>query len=566
VYLGRVTQRRESSQASYLLADLETWVTRPKTLGEPPNHIHRASQVLPRRSQYPSRRWNELRLQHPSGRSRLLADVLARPRCFGEPPSYFVAGPGYPALMIADTPSPSHALLAADRPIPTATSRGPLGHLLRFRRAPIPTLFECWRECGDLTRVRLGAVSPHLVIHPDGVQHVLQSNAKNYDKQTRGFSKLKLALGEGLLTSEGALWRKQRRAVQPAFHKERLEGFAAVMTDATATMLDGWGRRTEPLDVADEMTGLTLDIIARTMFSAELGPDSKSLASMVTLSARHINSRITSLTGMFDFWEKLPTPANRRFWAARREGDALIHRVIERRRSGKTEPTSDLLSMLMESRDQETGEGMSDQQLRDEVVTIFSAGHETTAQALTWTFYLLSTHPEAERRLRDEVRAALGDTPPTLADLPRLGYAGRVIKESMRLFPPAWAISRRAETDDHLGAHRIPARTFVLLVPYLTHRHPAFWENPEGFDPDRFLPERSKGQHRFAYVPFGAGARMCIGSNFALMEAQLVLASVVQRYRLDLLPGHPVELDALITLRSRHGMRMKAVPAHSPTA
>jgi cytochrome P450 len=201
---------------------------------------------------------------------------------------------------------------------------------------------------------------------------------------------------------------------------------------------------------------------------------------------------------------------------------------------------------------------MSDRQLRDEVVTIFSAGHETTAQALTWTFYLLSTHPDVERRLRDEVSAAVGNAPPTLSDVPRLGFAGRIIKEAMRLFPPAWAISRRAEAEDRIGGYRIHERGFVLLVPYITHRHPDFWDNPEGFDPDRFLPERSQGQHKFAYLPFGAGARMCIGSSFAMMEAQLVLAAVVQRYRLSLVPGHPVEFEPLITLRSRQGMRMTA--------
>jgi cytochrome P450 len=449
--------------------------------------------------------------------------------------------------------------------VPPTPHRGLLGDVFRFRRAPIPTLSRAWRECGDVVRLRFGAVSPYLVLHPDGVQHVLQTNAKNYDKQTRGFNKLKLALGEGLLTSEGALWRKQRRAIQPAFHKDRVEGFAAIMTETAASMLDRWDARSKPLDafdVTEEMTALTLDIIARTMFTAELGADSKSLADMVTLAGRHINSRITSLTGMLDFWERLPTPANRRFWAALRQGDGLIQKVIERRRGGGPESPElggDLLSMLMASRDQETGEAMSDQQLRDEVVTIFSAGHETTAQALSWTFYLLSTHPEAERRLHEEVRAALGDALPALADLPRLGYAARVLKESMRLFPPAWAISRRAEAEDRIGGYRIPAQGFVLLCPYLTHRHPDFWENPEAFDPDRFLPERSQGQHRFAYLPFGAGARMCIGSNFAMMEAQLVLASIVQRYRLSLVPGHPVELEPLITLRSRQGMRMTAV-------
>jgi len=450
------------------------------------------------------------------------------------------------------------AVSDAPRRVPTPAGRGPFGDIFRFRRDPVRTLFAAWRECGDLARLRLGAVTAYLAVHPDSVQHVLQGNAKNYNKQTRGFTKLKLALGEGLLTSEGSFWRRQRRIIQPVFHKERLEGFATTMVEATARMLDRWTGNKRPFDVAAEMTALTLDIIGRTMFSAQLGDDSRMLIDSVTLGARHINERITSLTGVLEVSERIPTPKNRRFWASMQGGDDLIRRVVEeRRRSG--EDKGDLLSMLMGTRDEDTGETMSDQQLRDEVVTIFSAGHETTALALTWAFYLLSTHPEVERRLREEIET-LGGKAPALADLPRLAFTGRVIKESMRLFPPAWAISRRAEKEDALGGYPLPAQAFVLLCPYITHRHPAFWENPEGFDPDRFLPERMKSQHRFAYLPFGAGARMCIGSGFAMMEAQLVLASVVQHFRLNLVPGHPVDLDPLITLRSRAGMQMTLQP------
>jgi cytochrome P450 len=455
------------------------------------------------------------------------------------------------------------AAVNAERPVPRTSQRGLLGDLPGFRRDALRTLTDAWRECGDLVRLRLGAIHAHLALHPDAVQHVLLGNAKNYNKQTRGFSKLKLALGEGLLTAEGSLWRGQRRVIQPMFHRERLQEFGTVMTDSTATMLERWAKRSEldePIDIAEEMTALTLDIIGRTMFSAELGGNAKMLSDTVTLAARHINERITSFTGLFELSERLPTPKNRRFQAAIRSGDALIQQIVERRRkSGSGSDHRDLLSMLMSARDEETGAAMSDQQLRDEVVTIFSAGHETTALALTWTFYLLSMNPEAEERMREEV-ATLGGARPTLADLSRLGYAARVIKEAMRLFPPAWAISRRAEAEDHIGGYRIPGRAFVLLCPYLTHRHSSFWQNPDAFDPDRFLPERFKSQHRFAYLPFGAGARMCIGSNFAMMEAQLVLATIAQRFRLQLAPDHPVELEPLITLRSRKGMRMTATP------
>ncbi len=466
--------------------------------------------------------------------------------------------------MIADAQGRSDPLLG--RPIPTSHTRGLLGDLPRFRRDALGTLSKAWRDNGDLVRLRLGAVRVNLAVHPDAVQHVLLTNAKNYDKQTRGFSKLKLALGEGLLTAEGSFWRRQRRIIQPIFHRERLEAFGAIMTEAASSMLDRWSARQEPLDaldVAEEMTALTLAIIGRTMFSAEVGSDSKMLSDSVTLGARHINERITSFTGLFEFSERIPTPANLRFWKSMRGGDALIQRIVEQRRAkgpaDGNDDHGDLLSMLMRTRDEDTGEAMSDQQLRDEVVTIFSAGHETTALALTWTFYLLSLHPEAERRLREELQSVLAGRTPTLADLPRLAYGARVIKESMRLFPPAWAISRRAVNEDQLAGYRLPARSFVLLCPYLTHRHPAFWEDPEGFDPDRFLPERFNSQHRFAYLPFGAGARMCIGSNFAMMEAQLVLATIAQRFRLKLIPNHPVELEPLITLRSRKGMRMRVV-------
>jgi len=256
---------------------------------------------------------------------------------------------------------------------------------------------------------------------------------------------------------------------------------------------------------------------------------------------------------MFAMPERIPTPRNRRFLVARRKLDEAVYRLIAgRRRSG--EDTGDLLSMLLAARDEETGEGMSDRQLRDEVVTILIAGYETTADALAWTWYLLGTHPEAGARLHAELAAVLAGRVPAVEDLPQLPYTRMVLQEAMRLYPPAWGLLRQAREDDEIRGYRIPARARIVISQYVVHRHPGFWEEPEQFDPERFAPGRAASRPPFAYFPFGGGQRMCIGNNFAMMEAQLILATVAQRYRLDLVPGHPVEPEPLITLRPRHGV------------
>jgi cytochrome P450 len=262
------------------------------------------------------------------------------------------------------------------------------------------------------------------------------------------------------------------------------------------------------------------------------------------------------VTSLLPLFERLPTRRNRQFRAALGRGDALIRAQIDERRKSDARP-NDLLTMLIEARDEESGEGMTDQQLRDEVITIFSAGHETTANALTWTWYLLSKHPAVRRRLEGELDQVLGGRVPAVEDLARLEYATGVVKEAMRLYPPAWIISRRAIAADRLGGYDIPEGSIVLLSPWVTHRHPRFWENPEGFEPERFEPARAAALPRYAYFPFGGGPRLCIGNNFAMMEAVLLLATMARRYRLDLDPGHLVDLDPLITLRPRTGVRMQ---------
>lgn len=463
--------------------------------------------------------------------------------------------------------APSEIRVSASSPAGVAPRRrrapGPVGSLLlgslgRVRVEPLRFFLEAWGEFGDVVRLRLGWFTAHLILHPEAVQQVLQENHRNYDKRTPGFNMIRLALGNGLLTSEGEFWRRQRRIAQPAFHKERLRHFGAVMTGLTEATVEGWRQpaaRGETIDVAAEMMRLTLKIISRTMFSVELSAEVDVFGHSVQVAQQYLNRRLTSVSSLVPMFERLPTRRNREFRRALGGGDALIRAQIEERRRSDARP-SDLLTMLIEARDEETGEGMTDQQLRDEIITIFSAGHETTANTLTWTWYLLSKHPEVRRRLSSELDRVLGGRVPVIDDLPRLEYATCVIKEAMRLYPPAWIISRRAVARDQLGGYDIPAGSLVLLSPWVTHRHSLFWDNPEGFEPERFEPARAAALPRYAYFPFGGGPRLCIGNNFAMMEAVLLLATVARRYRLDLDPGHPVDLNPLITLRPRHGVRM----------
>lgn len=444
------------------------------------------------------------------------------------------------------------------RPVRSAPSAGQglgLATLREFRRDALEFLCRISNTHGDVVRWRIGPMPIYLLRHPDAVQRVLVDHSRNYDKKTRGYDTLRLFLGNGLLTSEGSFWRRQRRIAQPAFHRQRIAGFGKTMVSLTEDMMRAWERhadRGEPVDVAEEMTALTLRIVAKTLMSADVDGRESAVGRSVEL----LNGFARDLmTNPFALPVSLPTPRNRRF---RRAADVLENTlrtiIAERRRTG--EDAEDLLSMLMNARDDETGESMSDDQLRDEAMTIFLAGHETTANALAWAFHLLSTHPDVERRLRAELTAVLGGRSPTMDDLGDLPYLQQVVKEALRLYPPAWSIGRRAVNEDVIDGYRIDAGSLVLLSPWVTHRHPGFWPNPEGFDPDRFAPGAEKTRPRYAYFPFGGGPRLCIGNNFALMEAQLVLATILPRVSAALVPGHPVVPQPLITLRPAHGLRM----------
>ena len=434
----------------------------------------------------------------------------------------------------------------------------PYGDLQAMRRSPLLALARIAQRYGDLFQYPVGFWTIYVVSNPAGVRHVLQENSRNYSKATFQYNLLGLVAGQGLLSSDGAFWLRQRRLMQPAFHRDRLAGLARLTTDATAAMLRRWddlAARGEAVDIDGEMMRLTLEIVGKALFSVDLAHDADALsrASLATLD--HIAHRARSPLA---FPPKVPTPRNRAFMAAIRTLDGAIFDLIARRRRNP-DAADDLLAMLMLARDADTGEGMSDHQLRDEIITFLIAGHETVASALVWTWYSLSLHPAVERKLHDELTTVLDTRPPTMDDLPLLLYTRMVVDETLRLYPPSWISTRRAIEADTIGDYRIPANALIVMSPYVTHRRAADWPNPEGFDPERFTPEQSAARPRFAYFPFGGGPHLCIGQAFALVEAQLIVASIAQRYRLALVPGQQTDVAPLVTLRPKHGMLMHPV-------
>ncbi|OYT71841.1 MAG: cytochrome P450 [Chloracidobacterium sp. CP2_5A] len=430
------------------------------------------------------------------------------------------------------------------------------GSFLPVRNDLLNFYTRAFREMGDIIRFRgLPGLYWHLVLHPSHVEHVLLRNQQNYRKGKVFDGPIGLITGNGLLTSDGDFWRRQRKLMQPSFHRQALAGFAATMTEETEKLLPRWdalAAQGAPFDIAQDMAALTLSIAGLTLFSTPVGEEADAFGRSLRLAFDFVGFKMRP-TLPVPLW--VPTPANLRFKAARRRLDATVYRIIETRRK-QLAPPPDLLSMLMAARDEETGAGMSDEQLRDEIITLLLAGHETTAITLTWAAYILTQEPAVAERLHDEAASVLRGAAPTADDLRRMPYARMVIEETMRLYPPAWGLPREAINDDEIGGYHIPGRTLVALNQFLTHRHPDFWEDPERFDPERFTPERAAARPMFAYFPFGGGQRVCIGSQFALMEAALVLARLAQRYRIRLAPQHPIEFDTMFTLRPKHGVQV----------
>jgi cytochrome P450 len=425
-----------------------------------------------------------------------------------------------------------------------------IGNLYAFRSNPLGFLTKAAREYGDLVYFRVANQHMYLVNHPEYVREILVNNQSNFMK-SRALQRAKVLLGEGLLTSEGQHHLRQRRLVQPAFHRDRLAAYATAMSECAVR----WPQRWQPgstLDIATEMPHLTLSIVAKTLFSADVESEASEIGEAMTTVLKMFSLLLMPFA---QYLEKLPLPHVRRFDKARARLDATIYGLIrERRKSGAD--TGDLLSMLLLAQDEEKQGGMTDEQVRDEALTLFLAGHETTANALTWTWYLLAQHPEVERRLHQEIDAVLGGRAPELADVPELRYTEMILSEALRLYPPAWAVGRMAKGPFELGGVEIPAKSICILSPYLMQRDARWFPDPEKFDPERWTPEASDPRPKFAYYPFGGGARVCIGERFAWMEGVIVMAAIAQKWRLRLEPGQHVEPLPLITLRVKNGLRM----------
>ena len=394
--------------------------------------------------------------------------------------------------------------------------------------------------------MRFGMRRVYLINHPDLIEQVLVGNARNFVKHY-ALKMNRLLLGEGLLTSEGDFWLRQRRLLQPLFHRDRLTGYGAVMVELAESLAASW-RDGETRDLLADMARLTLEIIARTLFGAGLSEKAREIDGVLAEVGRSFNRRLASL---FILPESVPTPANLRMRRAVRRLDDILYDLIQRRREGGDQ--KDLLSILLHAR-HEDGAVMTDRQLRDEAMTLFLAGHDTTALTLSWAWYLLAQNPTVYDALQAELAAVLDGRPPTAADLPRLPYTERVVQEVMRLYPAAYMMGRQAVAACDIGGYLLPAGATVLMSQWIMHRDPRWFADPERFDPDRWAGGLAKRLPRFAYFPFGGGPRVCIGNSFASMEAVLVLATLAQRGRFTLLPGPPIRPAPAITLKPERGI------------
>jgi len=411
-------------------------------------------------------------------------------------------------------------------------------------------VFTGWaREFGDIFYYRAGWIHVYFLNSPELIESVLVTNQQNFRKD-RVIQNSRWFLGQGLLTSEGGEWLRQRRLSQPAFHRERLALYARIINGCAEEMLDSW-KDGENRDVHQEMMQLTLRVVAKVLFSVDVKQESGEVAAALNLLMKHSSGARMLLPPWVRY---LPLPFLIRVRRAVRQLDDVVYRIIRERRRSEND-NGDLLSMLMSARD-EDGSRMTDRQLRDEVMTFLLAGHETTALSLSWAWFLLSENPEAENKLHHELARVLDGKNPSFEDLPRLCYTEAVVKESVRLYPPAWSLARTAAEDFEIGGYLVPAGSNVVMSQWIMHRDPRFFPSPEQFDPGRWFEEHTQRLPRFAYFPFGGGPRYCVGASFAMMEATLLLAAIAQRFRLRMVPGHNVVPVPSITLRPKYGIKM----------
>ena len=426
-----------------------------------------------------------------------------------------------------------------------------MGVMREFNRDSLGFIERAQRDYGDVVWMRFLYVPALFLYHPNEIEYVLSINSKNFRKamslRSNFFQRL---VGNGLLTSEGEQWKRQRRLSSPAFHRHRISAYADTMVDYTRRLTSNW-QPGETRDMHREMMRLTLEIVVRCLFSADVSND-----------VDHVGDTLKELVKPFAAqatlkWivnNRLPTPEHLRFHRFAKRIDDVVYRIIaERRASGKDE--GDLLSMLLAARD-EDGSQMSDQQLRDEVMTLFLAGHETTALTLSWSWYLLGKHPDAEKKFHDELDEVLGGRPPAMADLPKLKFTEQIAKEAMRLYPPAYGLGREAISDCEIGGYQVPAGTQVFVFQWVTQRDARFFDRPDDFVPDRWTSDFEESLPKYAYFPFGGGPRACIGASFAMMEMILVLATIGQKFRLELTSSQPVEIYPAMSLRPKDGVQV----------
>lgn len=426
-----------------------------------------------------------------------------------------------------------------------------MGVMREFNDDPLGFIERLQRDYGDIVWSRFLYVPALFLYHPNEIESVLTTNAKNFRKamtlRSNFFQRL---VGNGLLTSEGEEWKRQRRLSNPAFHRERVASYANTMVDYANRLITNW-HEGETRDMHRDMMRLTLEIVVRCLFSADVSHDVDHIGDTLAEMVKPFASQAT-LKWILN--NRLPTPEHIRFHRLARKIDNVVYRIIaERRANGKDE--GDLLSMLLAAHD-EDGSGMSDQQLRDEVMTLFLAGHETTALTLAWTWYLLGKNPEAEKKFHAELDNVLNDRDATFADLPRLKFTEQIVKESMRLYPPAYGLGREAINDCEIGGYRVPTGTQVFMFQWATHRDARWFDRPLEFKPERWTAEFESQLHKYAYFPFGAGPRVCIGASFAMMEMILVLATIARKFRLQLVPEHPVEVYPAMSLRPKEGVKV----------
>jgi cytochrome P450 len=457
------------------------------------------------------------------------------------------------AAVSSPSPAPGSRVPPVERGYPLI---GALPHILRDGPGFLTRVARS--HPGEIVGVRLGPITAYLVTHPDHVQHVLLDHWRDFGKGGGMWRAIRPLLGNGLVTSEGDFWLRQRRLMQPLFSPDYLASLADVMTSVVEREVDQLARRTGTVvEMQREMGAITQRVLLGALFGSSIDRrETEHLGDQIVIAFREMNLRMF----LYFLPDRIPLPGDRAFRRAIMTLDEGMMRLVRRRRGSGGEH-HDLLSLLMHARDEAGAAGMDNRQLRDELVTLFVAGNDTTAKTMAWLWCALEQNPEVDRKLRAEVADVLGGRRPTHADLARLTYTKQVIQETMRLFPAAWFFPRFAAHDTTIGSFPIPAGSALVLNPFASHRDPAFWPDPERFDPGRFDPERAAARPRFAYYPFGGGPRQCIGNVFSLMEAQLITAMMVQRLRPRLVPGHGVAPSSATTLTVRHGLKMTLATA-----